>query len=147
MTERLCREFAVDNADTLWDHLVEAVPDDELAERLTAYFDLVRGESVAGEDDRAREEYMASWVRAADGPVVVVTGGFHTPAIRALAVGEGPWPEVPQPPADAIGGSYLVPYSHKRLDAEAISAGAFCLLRKPFETGALLECLDRSLRR
>jgi hypothetical protein len=117
VTERLCREFAVDNADTLWDHLVEAAPDDELAERLTAYFDLVRGESVAGEDDRAREEYMASWVRAADGPVVVVTGGFHTPAIRALAVGEGPWPEVPQPPADAVGGSYLVPYSHKRLDA------------------------------
>jgi len=35
---------------------------------------------------------------------------------------------------------------HKQLDAEATSIGAFCLLRKPFETRALLECLDRSLR-
>ncbi|MEV6606238.1 DUF5682 family protein [Kutzneria sp. NPDC051319] len=119
VTERLCRDFAVDNADTLWDHLVEAVPDDDLAERLTTYFDVVRGESPAGEDDQAREEYMASWVRAAaaEGDVVVVTGGFHTPAIRALAVGTGDWPEVPAPPPDAVGDSYLVPYSHKRLDS------------------------------
>ncbi|MBR0823112.1 response regulator transcription factor [Bradyrhizobium liaoningense] len=36
---------------------------------------------------------------------------------------------------------------HRQLDAEAASTGAFCLLRKPFETSALLECLDRSLRR
>ncbi|MDI3560824.1 response regulator transcription factor [Bradyrhizobium sp. Arg816] len=36
---------------------------------------------------------------------------------------------------------------HRQLDAEAASIGAFCLLRKPFETSALLECLDRSLRR
>lgn len=119
VTDRLCRELAVDNSDTLWDHLVEAVPDDDLAERLTVYFDLLRGESDAGPDDRAREEYMASWVRAAagDGDVVVVTGGFHTPAIRTLAVGTGEWPEVPTPPAGAVGDSYLVPYSQKRLDS------------------------------
>lgn len=36
---------------------------------------------------------------------------------------------------------------HKQLDEEALSIGAFCLLRKPFETSALLECLDRSLRK
>ena len=120
VTDRLCREFAVDNTDTLWDHLVEAAPDEGLAERLTAYFDLLRGESEAGEDDRAREEHMASWVRAAalDGDVVVVTGGFHTPAIRSLAAqGSSDWPAVPKPPEGAVGDSYLVPYSHKRLDA------------------------------
>ena len=120
VTERLCREFSVDNTDTLWDHLVEAAPDDDLAERLTTYFDLLRGETEAGEDDRAREQYMASWVRAAaaEGPVVVVTGGFHTPAIRKLVQqGTSDWPAVPKPPAGAVGDSYLVPYSHKRLDA------------------------------
>jgi hypothetical protein len=186
--ERLCRAFAVDNADALWDRLVEVEPDDRLEERLATYFDLVRGDAAAGEDDAAREEYMAAWVRAAvadagDRPVVVVTGGFHRPAIRTLAerppttnarprpgapapgddgcsepaglapgrdgcsgpagVGSegdgsprsaaqvpggdgfpwsaahaGPsWPEIPRPPDGSVAGSYLVPYSFRRLDA------------------------------
>ena len=33
----------------------------------------------------------------------------------------------------------------KHLDDEAISIGAFCLLRKPFETKSLLDCVARSL--
>ena len=33
----------------------------------------------------------------------------------------------------------------KHLDDEAISVGAFCLLRKPFETNSLLDCVERSL--
>jgi len=145
--ERLCRAFAVDNADALWDRLVEVEPDDGLAERLATYFDLVRGDSTAGEDDTAREEYMAAWVRAAvvaagDRPVVVVTGGFHRPAVRTLAerpppadggarpaargaAGNGSarpdagisWPEIPRPPDGSVAGSYLVPYSFRRLDA------------------------------
>ncbi|MEV5408188.1 DUF5682 family protein [Thermopolyspora sp. NPDC052614] len=136
VTARLCRAFAVDNADTLWDHLFEAdlaAPDDptddleDLEERLATYFDLVRGESAADPDDVAREEYMARWVRAATAhakgrPVVVVTGGFHRPALRAFAgkvvsPGEEAWPEVPLPPGGAVAGSYLVPYSFRRLDA------------------------------
>ncbi|MFD0906046.1 DUF5682 family protein, partial [Actinomadura sediminis] len=130
-TGRLLREFAVDNTDVLWDHLVEIADPDGLAERLDAYFDLVRGEADAGADDAAREAYMARWVRAAEAaaggrPVVVVTGGFHTPALRALTAGPGPdggadggagWPEVPEPPDGSEGGSFLVPYSFRRLDA------------------------------
>ncbi|MFD0683376.1 DUF5682 family protein [Actinomadura fibrosa] len=145
--ERLCRTFAVDNTDVLWDHLFEidatdlpaeggedlaarldADPSgrrgDGLAARLDAYFDLIRGEAEAGADDTARETYMAGWIRAAeaeagDRPVVVVTGGFHTPALRALvaAGGGAEWPEVPSPPDGATGGSFLVPYSFRRLDA------------------------------
>ncbi|MGI5163264.1 DUF5682 family protein [Spirillospora sp. CA-253888] len=128
VTARLCRRFSVDNTDALWDHLVEIEDDDGLADRLAAYFDLVRGEADAGADDTAREAYMARWIRAAvadagDRPVVVVTGGFHRPALQRLVAegaeggaGEG-WPEVPSPPDGASGGSYLVPYSFKRLDA------------------------------
>ncbi|GLY77516.1 DUF5682 family protein [Actinoallomurus iriomotensis] len=222
--DRLCRAFAVDNVDALWDRLVEVEPDDGLEERLATYFDLVRGETETGEDDTAREAYMAAWVRAAaadagDRPVVVVTGGFHRPALRRLVAepgsvvpeitnvravpvevtsglhrpaprtgteepagplevtdrsqapgaspvadagdgpvevggglhpgGDGPeaaradvgadpagaaarlprsaasplvaassgWPEIPRPAAGAVGGSYLVPYSFRRLDA------------------------------
>ncbi|MEU9112546.1 DUF5682 family protein [Streptomyces sp. NPDC048483] len=129
----LGRTFAIDNEDVLWDHLFEA--DGErggeegeekgLAERLSAYFDLIRGEQRAGEDDEAREAYMARWVRAAvaeagDRPVVVVTGGFHQPALRALCdreAADNDWPEVPRPPDDAVASSFLVPYSFRRLDA------------------------------
>lgn len=123
VTGRLCRTFAVDNVDALWDHLFEIEPAGGLAERLAAYFDLVRGDTRTGADDMAREAYMARWVRAAvadagDRPVVVVTGGFHRPALIRLAEqGDRSWPEVPQPPVGAAVGSYLVPYSFRRLDA------------------------------
>ncbi|MBB2943035.1 hypothetical protein FB565_002748 [Actinoplanes lutulentus] len=123
--ERLCTAFGVDNTDALWDHLVEMEPGEGLAERLAAYFDLIRGEAAAGSSDTAREAYMAEWIRAAvraagDRPVVAVVGGFHRPALLRLAdspdSGSG-WPEVPTPPEGAVGGSYLVPYSFRRLDA------------------------------
>lgn len=120
---RLCRAFSVDDVDALWDHLFEIEPADGLAERLAAYFDLVRGDTPTGSDDVAREAYMAQWIRAAaadagDRPVVVVTGGFHRPALMRLAEqGDRSRPEVPQPPEDAVAASYLVPYSFRRLDA------------------------------
>ncbi|MFC8718247.1 DUF5682 family protein [Kitasatospora sp. NPDC057198] len=123
-TERLCAAFGTDSPDTLWDGLVELPDQAGLAERLDAYFELVRGDAAADDGDAAREAYMARWVRAAleqgDGPVLVVTGGFHTPALRALAASgatEPDWPTVPSPPVGAVGGSHLVPYSFRQLDA------------------------------
>lgn len=155
-TDRLCRRFHVDSVDALWDRMFESEPDSEprsgdggLAVRLEAYFDVVRGDAVADEGDRARELYMAAWVRAAmaaagDRPVLVVTGGFHRPALVTLtgsaASGDGGdhagggdsgdggpgagrarggWPAVPEPPDGAVGGSFLVPYSFRQLDAFA----------------------------
>ncbi|MFE7240358.1 DUF5682 family protein [Streptomyces sp. NPDC057580] len=137
-TERLCRHFAVDSSDALWDRLFEVEPDDGLAARLDAYFALVRGDAEADAGDRAREAYMTAWVRAAvaaagEGPVLVVTGGFHQPALRVLAssggdrgsdahgwaLGADGWPEVPAPPEEAQAGSFLVPYSFRQLDAFA----------------------------
>ncbi|MFD9702906.1 DUF5682 family protein [Lentzea sp. NPDC059081] len=125
VVDRLCAEFAVDNVDVLWDHLFES--EDE-PRGLDEYFDLLRGTATADAGDSAREEYMARWVRAAvedagDRPVVVVTGGFHTAALKARLDGgqndggenDGAgWPEVPE---REKGASYLVPYSHARLDA------------------------------
>jgi FixJ family two-component response regulator len=35
----------------------------------------------------------------------------------------------------------------KHLDDEAASTGAFCLLRKPFKTKPLLDCIERSFRK
>lgn len=92
--ERLCREFAVDNIDALWDHLFELGDPGTLAERLAAYFELVRGDDDASPGDLAREQYMARWIDAAVADltvgraetagsehIVVVTGGFHRPAL------------------------------------------------------------------
>jgi hypothetical protein len=120
VVERLCREFAVDNVDVLWDHLFESEPEPA---GMAEYFDLLRGTATADDGDAAREEYMASWVRAAvrhagGRPVVVVTGGFHTAALKAKLdgspEGDTEWPQVPE---RERGASYLVPYSHARLDA------------------------------
>lgn len=145
-TERLCERFAVDSQDALWDRLFEVEPEEGLSDRLDAYFALVRGDAEADAGDRARESYMATWVRAAAAeaggrPVLVVTGGFHRPALRALtgtpadpvatvhgredgdggpwALGADGWPEVPAPPDTASAGSFLVPYSFRQLDSFA----------------------------
>lgn len=134
---RLCAKFGEENHDGLWDAVFEAAPAERLPERLSVYFDLLRAEADADPSDEERERYMAAWVRAAvrmagERPVVVVTGGFHTPALRALALRPGPgeaadkgagqaeqdgWPSVPRPPRDAVAGSYLVPYTFQRLDS------------------------------
>ncbi|MBD9726249.1 DUF5682 family protein [Streptomyces caniscabiei] len=141
VTARLCARFGVDGVDALWDRLFEVADDEDLAERLDTYFASVRGDTRADDGDRAREEFMASWVRAAlavpgDPTVVVVTGGFHQPALRSLvgvtnaggsgggesggAVGGAPrWPEVPGAAEGALTGSYLVPYSFRQLDSFA----------------------------
>ncbi|MEV6276149.1 DUF5682 family protein [Nocardia sp. NPDC051832] len=135
--DRLCREFAVDNIDTLWDHLFETAPAD-LTDRLTTYFDLLRGDDEASPSDLAREEYMSQWIDVAvadagERHVVVVTGGFHRPALlRRHTSGTGidktrrdreaaptRWPVIPAFPQNAVGGSYLVPFSFRRLDAFA----------------------------
>ncbi|OWA02738.1 hypothetical protein B9W64_32195 [Streptomyces sp. CS159] len=131
-TERLRARYRVDTVDALWDRLFEIADPDGLRDRLDAYFALVRGDTEADDGDRAREQYMASWVRAAvahagNRPVLVVTGGFHQPALRALATAPGTtpgaepaaWPPVPAPPDGAVGGSFLVPYSFRQMDAFA----------------------------
>ncbi|WP_216917795.1 DUF5682 family protein [Nocardia noduli] len=123
---RLCREFAVDNVDTLWDELFE-IGGPDLSTRLDAYFDLIRGQGEVSPQDTERESYMSSWVAAAvahapHAEIVVVTGGFHRPAlVRAMATSEpdSAWPAVPEMPPAATGGTYLVPFSFRRLDAFA----------------------------
>ena len=118
-TARLCRELGIDGSDALWDHLFEQPgPVEELQERLHRYFIELRGDTPAGVDT-AREAFMAQCIRAAmeDGPTVVICGGWHAPALAETwrSAPEG-WPEVPGDD-DARIGSYLVPYSDRRLDS------------------------------
>lgn len=120
-----------DCSDALWDHLFESQGDDEHIEgRLAGYFDGLRGsdasEDPAGEMDARREAYMAQWIGWALGrvdeqaTVLVVCGGYHAPALRRLSAALRP-PEPPPctPPEGARVGSFLVPFSFKRLDSFA----------------------------
>jgi hypothetical protein len=134
----LCRQFGMDNSDTLWDHLAEIeasqVSPAELTERLNTYFDLIREAVDAGREqdaepaeptsDEVREHHMAQWISAAlhdtpDRPVLVVCGGFHRPALLRLAAeySNADWPDEYQADPDETAVSYLVPYSFRRLDA------------------------------
>ncbi|MEO7003678.1 MAG: DUF5682 family protein [Ktedonobacterales bacterium] len=90
----LCEKTGARDPDDLWDHLYETdfltVETDEFLRRVETYCALSRAdhseETLAAEGHLAREAAMAREIAAevANGPglVLVVTGGFHTPALR-----------------------------------------------------------------
>jgi hypothetical protein len=120
--QRLCRELRVDGMDALWDDLFEQpIALEALAERLSTYFDGLRGEVNASDRDRAREDFMSrclAWA-ARHGDVVAVCGGMHKPALERLYLDAdgASFPQHPEPGTDAKHGSFLVPYSFRRLDS------------------------------
>ncbi|KRB02714.1 hypothetical protein ASD86_24345 [Lysobacter sp. Root690] len=152
--DELSRRLSIDGRDALWDHLFEDAPhdldgpDEALAQRLHTYFEHLRHDDPGSPGNAAREEMMARWIAWAmareDGPVLVVCGGYHAPALARM------WREVdvetfgrdddglrcpatPVPELDLADdaqdqsasaqapplryGSFLVPYGFKRLDA------------------------------
>ena len=124
---RLCEKVGVDDLDSLWDHLFEQQEEEGLGESLDTYFRNLRGQTEAGPRDAPREAYMArcvAWalreaVQAGGGEVVVVCGGWHQPSLEGVVAGEeAEFPEVPAPEdSSATYGTYLVPYSFRRLDS------------------------------
>jgi hypothetical protein len=118
----LVAELGFEDSDALWDHLFEQPQETAALERrLRDYFAALRGDEAAGDRDEPRERWMAryiAWAVAQGGDVVVVCGGFHAPALEALwsAVENGE-PRLEPPGPEVRVGSYLVPYSFRRLDA------------------------------
>ncbi|MEM9554241.1 MAG: DUF5682 family protein [Acidobacteriota bacterium] len=123
------------DADELWDHLFEVrqprldaatFADEVLAFCLLARLDAAP-EALEADGTLARERAMASAIRAAvaaraaaDGPVLVVTGGFHTVHLPRLLVGDDELPPRPTPRAASspeAGAPCLIRYSFDRLDA------------------------------
>lgn len=118
----LCRRFGCDGDDALWDHLFEAAPEDELAQRLDLYFAELRGDDPGTPQDQAREQHMAQWLAWAAARferVLVVCGGWHKPALERAwaAVGPTAEPLVPRPADERAAGCYLVPFEHRQVDA------------------------------
>ncbi|MBN1610605.1 MAG: hypothetical protein JW940_28505 [Polyangiaceae bacterium] len=120
--ERLCHHFGAEGMDALWDHLFEQPLElGALSARLELYFAGVRAVCAPVSRDALREDYMARCLAWAvrQGDVVAVCGGFHKPALERLhpEADGSEWPDFPAAEADAKHGSYLVPYSFKRLDS------------------------------
>lgn len=124
--EALCERMGIEDTDALWDHLFEqplAMP--ALQERLATYFrELREGDESLGRDV-TREAYMSRWIAwamqeaGAAGHVVVVCGGYHAPVLEEAwtTLTETSRPAVPARGGATRTGSYLVPYSFRRLDA------------------------------
>ncbi|MDR3106887.1 MAG: DUF5682 family protein [Bifidobacteriaceae bacterium] len=132
----LARQEHCRDHDELWEHLFELRPaadcadwrhlfGDVFAWSALARFDY-EPEVLAAEGSLAREAAMVahidSWRARATGPLVVVTGAFHTPAlIEALspaAAGRALTCSNPQPDAPGSGdGNWLIRYDLTRLDS------------------------------
>jgi hypothetical protein len=132
----LAHALCVEGRDALWDQLFEDYADlDTLDAALALHFAHLRNDDPGSIGNQAREATMADWIGWAmaqqRGPVLVVCGGYHAPALARL------WPEAraryqagdDEPatsmpaaaahaqPGDLRHGSFLVPYTFKRLDA------------------------------
>ena len=120
-----CRDF-----NELWDHLFEQSWDgletDELMDRIATWCALVRMDyseaHLHSDGTQAREACMASAIveeiEKNEGPVLVVTGGFHTVALPDLVAKGATRPETPSFSKDEIG-TWLIRYSFDHLDALA----------------------------
>ena len=120
--DELCRRFHMDGLNALWDHLFELpLTQAELRQRLQEYFDKLRPPDLEDPHEQSRESFMSSciaWAMAQGGEVVAVCGGYHKPQLERSWQGYPPhWPALPTVDDEARWGSYLVPYSFKRLDS------------------------------
>ncbi len=130
--EELAREIGVEGFDNLWDTLFEidaALDVERYLERAhrLMYCARVADARLVTWSDQRREQFMAERIREAQhefgGPLLVVTGGFHSYALFARLHGLAFEEAVPDPPADpdeppvTERGIALTPYSYERLDA------------------------------
>lgn len=113
---------------------VSVVEDDESL-RL-ALVGLIRSMGYAARGFASAEEYLA----LQDGRCACVVTDLHLPGISGIEM---------MLKLREMG--YLVPAimitarAEQTIEARAVAAGALCVLRKPFEAEALLDCLQRAL--
>ncbi|MEW6280760.1 MAG: DUF5682 family protein, partial [Candidatus Eremiobacterota bacterium] len=90
-------------------------PPDDFFEAVLRYCELARSDHtpamLRAEGNLARERVMASEIARVEGPVVVVTGGFHTVALPGTK--PGPPPKVP---AGVTSETFLIRYGFQQLD-------------------------------
>lgn len=129
----LAATLCVDERDAVWDTLFEDYTDlDILSSSLKTYFAHLRNDAPGSMGNQTREAMMANWIAWAmaqnQGLVLVVCGGYHAPPLeRQWSMLSSQFesgsaePLTPVPQSSALQnlryGSFLVPYTFKRLDA------------------------------
>lgn len=110
----------------LWDHLFELRPPAALADWRSLFRDIYHycaetrfdyePEVLEGDGSLPREQHMAAhirhWRKQTDGNIVVLTGGFHTPALLDLCSRGGT-----SAPRSTAAQDWLIRYSFDQLDA------------------------------
>jgi len=110
----------------LWDHLFELRPPAALADWRSLFRDVYHYcaetrvdyelEVLEGDGSLPRERHMAAhirhWRKQTQGNIVVLTGGFHTPALLGLCASGGS-----SAPRGAAAQDWLIRYSFDQLDA------------------------------
>jgi hypothetical protein len=131
----LARRLGCRDANEAWDHLFETRWDtadtDAFIDQIAAYCAMARlsyrPEELEADGTIAREACMAAAiidelkqfdVQGKPGPVLVVTGGFHTVVLPDLVAARTKRPTLPEL-ADDEAGSWLMRYSFDQLDALA----------------------------
>lgn len=121
----LARQAGCRDQDELWDHLFESRSRTALLDWRSLFGDVFSYCAMArldyepavleAEGSLPRERHMAAhiarWRNEVEGPIVVVTGGFHTSALIELLASDN----VKVPAATTT--SWLIRYSFERLDA------------------------------
>ena len=109
----LCRSVGVDDFDALWDTLFEIEPEtapEVYLERCHRFcFQARELDRSVPDTDLRRETFMAAEIRRAReqfvGPLLVVTGGYHSHALYVAVKGEATASPTPERPNTAIEGS------------------------------------------
>lgn len=121
--DELCQRVGSRDFDELWDTLFEADgPDREPGRFFNDVGTYCRIARVGSKADRPRtlirELHMTSRIaaRLPDGPVVVVTGGYHRDGLLAHLGAGVKAPESPKPPKVSERGCYLCAYGEEQLD-------------------------------
>ena len=119
-SKHLADKLGLEGLDSVWDHLFEQEQSSSvLTQSLDQHFKNLRQFEPTTNSDQQREEHMSSyiaWAMRKFNRVLVVCGGFHKPVLEKDWSSLPPEiPKLPEPPDKS--GSYLVPYSFKRLDS------------------------------
>lgn len=128
--KRLAARSGCRDQDELWDHLFELRAAAALRDWRSLFADVFcycamarldyEAEVLEADGSLPRERHMAAHVRhwraKVSGPIVVVSGGFHTIALQQMLDAPAPAPR-PAATANPQPGNWLIRYSFDRLDA------------------------------
>ncbi|WP_028973684.1 DUF5682 family protein [Spirochaeta cellobiosiphila] len=119
----LCHKFGVNNFDDLWDELFESdieIEPIDFFNRIDVFCQNARELSEVTSVDKERERFMAHKILSLraeiSGPILVLTGGYHSSALKIIVEEETPGTSITSKKGNIRTDTALIPYSYERLD-------------------------------